>query len=218
MAGRNRRAVHRPGELTFGRRELRDLFAAWVALSVAFAIFVVGGPEPLLADASLAASLLGICAATVGVGMILHEVAHKVVAVRFGQIAAFRADYGMLGVAILSAMLGFIFAAPGAVHHRGRITDRENGLIALAGPATNLGLVVAFAPLLLAEGVLWTIGAFGVFVNAFLAAFNMIPYGPLDGRTVVTWSKSAFAVAFLVSVGLTAATLLTIGMPLPGRA
>lgn len=197
----------------FSERELLDLAIAWGVLSIAFAIFF-GRPERLAADPGFAVWLTVLSALTVGVGFMLHELAHKVVAVRFGQVAEFRADYGMLFVAVLSALIGFIFAAPGAVHHRGRITEREHGLIAVAGPVTNLVLAVLFAPLLLLGGVLWQIGALGILVNAFLAAFNMIPYGPLDGKTVIGWSKAVFAVTLLASVGLTVLTLLTIGIPL----
>ena len=150
----------------FSTRELRDLLAAWLALGLAFALFLerpsafaaatAPGLDTIVAfGGALLRSLL-----TVGVGFLLHELAHKVVAVRFGQIAEFRADYGMLGLAIAAGLAGFLFAAPGAVYHRGRITPRENGLIALAGPVTNLALVAVFAPLLLAPGFLGRVGLF----------------------------------------------------------
>jgi Zn-dependent protease len=186
---------------------------AWLALSIAFTIFI-GRPSVIAAEPSWAARLFAICVLSVGVAFMLHELAHKLTAIRFGQLAEFRADYGMLGVAIVGAMAGFIFAAPGAVHHVGRITDRENGLIALAGPATNVALVAVFAPLLLVDGFGRSVGAFGVFVNAFLAAFNLIPFGPLDGRTVYRWHPGVFAIAFLGSIALAVGVFLAIGFPI----
>lgn len=184
--------------MRFSGRELVDLAAAWVALGVAFSIFFVRGLAVGEVVAFLPASL-----ATVGVAFLLHELAHKVVAVRYGQIAEFRADYGMLFVAVMSALAGFIFAAPGAVHHRGRITPRENGIISLAGPVTNLLLLVPFAALALsgADPAVggYTVGTLGVGINGFLAAFNMIPYGPLDGKTVLRWNKAAYLAVFLPS-------------------
>ncbi|WP_336363359.1 zinc metalloprotease [Halalkalicoccus salilacus] len=188
------------GSIRFSGGELRDLLLAWIALGVAFALFFAGGASGVTRGSFL--PLLFISMLTAGVGFLLHELAHKVVAVRFGQRAAFKADYGMLFIAIASAMAGFIFAAPGAVHHRGRITKRENGLIALAGPVTNLVLAVAFVPLLLGGGFLARLGLYGVGINLLLAAFNMIPFGPLDGRTVLSWSLPVFALAFGVSVAL----------------
>ncbi|MFC6725943.1 metalloprotease, partial [Halobium palmae] len=87
--------------IRFGSRELIDLLVAWVALGVAFAVFFAGGGtgflQGLLAGEGLA--LLVVSLSTAGVGFLLHELAHKVVAVRFGQVAEFRADYGMLFVA-----------------------------------------------------------------------------------------------------------------------
>jgi Zn-dependent protease len=196
--------------------ELRDLAAAWVALTVAFVVLLFRR-QLFTADAVVVAALFGMCALTAGVGFLLHELAHKVVAQHFGQVAEFRADYQMLGLAILSAMVGFLFAAPGAVVHRGRITAREHGLIAIAGPVTNLVLTGLFAVgfvLAPAESLLWTIASLGVWINAFLAGFNMIPYGPLDGKTVLDWNKAVFAVAFVVMVGLAVVVVFTNVVPL----
>ena len=183
--------------MNFSTRELRDLAIAWIALGVAFTFFFGGGVSVLQSGGFI--TLFAISMATAGVGFLLHEVAHKVVAVRYGQIAEFRADYGMLFLAIASSLAGFLFAAPGAVHHRGRLTDREHGLIALAGPVTNLGLAAIFLPTLL---VFPRVGAYGVGINLLLAGFNMLPLGPLDGKTVFRWSKLVFAAVFLPSAGL----------------
>ena len=191
----------------FYRQEIRDLVVAWLALGLAFALFL-GRPlafgvvrDPTTSSLVAFGGLILMSLLTVGVGFLLHELAHKVVAVRFDQVAAFRADYGMLGLAIAGGLAGFLFAAPGAVYHRGRITARENGLIAVAGPVTNLVLAVAFAPLLLVPGFVGVVGAYGVRINLILAGFNMLPWGPLDGRKVLAWSKPVFAAVFVVSVG-----------------
>jgi Zn-dependent protease len=191
--------------LTFTKRELLDLVAAWIALSVAFAALLFG-PRFVFTDFAL--TFVAVSAASSGVGFMIHELAHKVVAIRYGQVAHFRADYGMLFVALMSGFAGFLFAAPGAVVHRGRITERENGLIALAGPMTNLALLGAFVPLsVLAGGILGLVGAVGVYVNALLAGFNLIPFGPLDGRSVLRWNKLVWAACFVPSVGLAVAIL-----------
>lgn len=205
------RTERRGSGIRFSRRELGDLLIAWVALGVAFTLFL--NPQlltELLAGAvgvGALARVLALSLLTVGAGFLLHELAHKVVAVRFGQVAAFRADYRMLGLAILVALAGFLFAAPGAVYHRGRITDRENGLIALAGPLTNVALAGLFVPLALAPGFPGAVGRMGVFVNVLLAAFNMLPFGPLDGRKVLAWNRLVFGVV-LATTGAVSAGLL----------
>ncbi|QLG62315.1 zinc metalloprotease [Halorarum salinum] len=198
--------------LSFSAAERRDLLVAWLALGVAFALFFLGG-GPALTNALSAGEVGALTSAfvvsllTAGVAFLLHELAHKVVAVRFGQQAAFRADYGMLFLAVVSALAGFLFAAPGAVHHRGHITPRQHGLIALAGPATNVVLGALFLPLWVVGtriglGPLGLVGSYGVAVNFFLAAFNLIPFGPLDGATVRKWSTPIWLVSFLVSAVL----------------
>jgi Zn-dependent protease len=152
---------------------------------------------------------------TAGVAFLLHELAHKVVAVRFDQVAEFRADYGMLFVAIMGAIIGFIFAAPGAVYHRGRVSERELGLIAVAGPVTNLVLAAVFVPLYLVGtgsglGLLALVGGRGIVINLFLAAFNMLPFGSLDGKTVFGWSKLVFAATFGTSAVFAVAAFLLV--------
>jgi Zn-dependent protease len=205
--------------LAFDGKELFDLVVAWLALGLAFTLFIerslVQGlqTDPTTIQLGSLAGVFGLSLATVGVGFLLHELAHKVVAVRFGQVANFRADYGMLFLAIMGGVVGFLFAAPGAVYHRGRISVRENGLIAAAGPITNLVLAGAF----LAIGVLGVregmgfvsrLGSFGLTINLLLAGFNMIPWGPLDGRKVLDWGIVPYLAVAVPSVGLAALVFL----------
>ncbi|MFW5939602.1 MAG: metalloprotease [Halolamina sp.] len=191
---------------------MQDLLIAWLALGFAFAIFFAGGGNAAIAlltgSPTAFAIALVVSLLTAGVGFLLHELGHKVLAVRYGNVAAFRAEYNMLFLAVMSAFLGFIFAAPGAVHHRGRLTARQHGLIALAGPAVNLVLAVVFVPLwvggvALDSGLLVELGGKGLAVNLFLAAFNMIPFGALDGKTVIGWSKAVWTAVFVPSVAIT---------------
>lgn len=212
------------GGISFSARETRDLVIAWLALGVAFTLFLLvtasGGVSPVglldLVGTGLFVELLVLSLLTAGVGFLLHELAHKVVAIRFGQAAEFRADYTMLGLALAAALVGFLFAAPGAVYHAGRITKRESAGIALAGPLTNVALAGLFLPVfLLADGgFLFRAGQLGVTLNAVLAGFNMIPFGPLDGRKVLDWSTVGFGASFLLCAGVAVASFLYVGFPI----
>ena len=210
--------------LEFSEREIRDLVVAWLALGVAFTLLLerqlvaaldLGGQLTSLSPGAVAETLL-VSLLTVGVGFLLHELAHKVVAVRFGQVAAFRADYRMLGFAVVGALVGFLFAAPGAVVHRGRITAKQNGLIALAGPVTNLLLAVVFLVPFLAvlaagtSGFLAEVASRGLQINLLLAGFNMLPFGPLDGRKIRAWSTLVWAVVAIPSLVLAVGALFVL--------
>jgi Zn-dependent protease len=206
--------------LRFSGRELRDFGVAWVALAAAFTFFIastVGLGSPLALVARIGSGfLLTVFVAsflTVGLAFLLHELAHKVVAIHYEQVAEFRADYTMLALAVGAGLAGFLFAAPGAVYHRGYLTSQENAFIALAGPFTNVLLAVAFYPLFLFGGFFGDVGQLGVTINAALAGFNMIPFGPLDGRKVRDWSLLGFSLAFLLCAGAAVLALLFVGFP-----
>jgi len=73
-------------------------------------------------------------------------------------------------------------------------------------------LPVYLAGIGLGVDLLSTLGRFGIVINLFLAAFNLVPFGPLDGKTVKQWSTPVWLGTFLVSAGLTVGSLLTIGL------
>lgn len=173
--------------MKFSQKEVKDLVKAWAAITIAFAILLRGSIG--LIEAVLISGL------TVGIGFLLHELAHKFVAQRYRCWAEFHADDKMLIFAIISAFLGFIFAAPGAVYIRGHVNLRQNGIIAAAGPITNLLLVVVFFFLIPFNAA---IGGYGALINSWLALFNMIPIWQLDGAKVWRWNK----VVFVILIGL----------------
>jgi len=201
------------------RREEADLFVAWMAIALAFTIINLT-PYGILGPVNPISPLNGliyfaIALLTVGIGFILHEMAHKFMAIRFGYWAEFVKDNTMLLIAVvMAALVGFVFAAPGATviySKDGRsLTREENGLISAAGPVTNLVLCGVFAVLffivggitaLKAGSLLAMIGLAGVQINAMLAAFNLLPVSVLDGRKVLAWNALVFGVLIVVAFG-----------------
>ena len=96
--------------------------------------------------------------------------------------------------------------APGAVMVVGNTTKSQFGKIALAGPVTNVALwLLGLVAILVGLGeisILAMILTPWMWGNAFLAVFNMLPFGPLDGRKIKTWSDSIFWTWMIICVGL----------------
>jgi Zn-dependent protease len=192
-------------------REWRDLAIAWFAITLAFTL-IFRWAGMLLTDFIL---VFLISSLTVGVGFILHELAHKFTAMHYGYWAEFRKDNLMLLVAVaMAALAGFVFAAPGAtVIYGSNLSRRENGWISASGAITNLLLAIPFIALaLLGRDLLPIIGVMGWKVNAMLASFNMLPVGPLDGKKVLAWSPGVFLLLIVVAFGV---LVLSYIAPLP---
>jgi len=175
--------------------EIKHLLIAWVAISFAFAILLRGYGNIL--------ELFLVSLITVGVSFLLHELAHKIVAQHYGLWAEFRMDPTMLVLAIVSAFIGFLFAAPGAVQIFGYyISKKQNGHISLAGPLTNIVLALIFLSLSFNSGFLGLIGTFGFYINILLAAFNLLPFWVLDGKKVWDWNPTVYAIVAIPIFGL----------------
>jgi Zn-dependent protease len=193
-------------------RERRDLIIAWLAISIAFTLIFIRPSGKVIPEVYLL--FFGISLVTVGIGFVLHEMAHKFTAMKYGFWAEFRRDNLMLVVAVaLAALVGVVFAAPGATMIYGpAITRQQNGRISAAGPVTNLILCIPFAILLFVGqyipltvfslNVISLIGLIGLQVNAMIAFFNMLPVSVLDGRKVLAWNKGVFAVLFIAAMAL----------------
>ena len=212
--------------------EKKDLVIAWLALAAAFtlgasgilAVFMQGfsalSPEKMLLTFVIALI-------TVGLSFVLHELAHKFAAIKFGYWAEFRKSPQMLVIAVAVAVItGIVFAAPGAtvINTAGRpLSKRENGIISVSGPLVNVLLIIPFAVIMFVgiflggvdavagglffnpftvPGFLLYLGLIGCQINAMLAFFNMLPVGPLDGKKILAWKPVIFAVIFVISLFL----------------
>ena len=157
-------------------------------ISLAFAIVMTGFSFSINFLIAIFVSAL-----TVGVGFLLHELAHKLVAQKYHCKAEFRSFDQMLVLALAMSFFGFVFAAPGAVMIHGHITRSQYGKISAAGPLTNFIVAVLFLPLAFSQIPLAaTIGFYGATINSWLGIFNLIPFGNFDGRKIFYWNKFAY--------------------------
>lgn len=186
-------------------REIKELLIAWILISITFAIVRSTSIEQTSITEFISKeffTMIIISAITVGLGFLLHELAHKVVAQHYRCWAEFRADMTMLIIALLMSFLGFVFIAPGAVMIYGNINKRQNGIISLAGPVTNIIIALLFLPLLFINitSPLWKeVVSSGFIINTWLGLFNMIPLWNFDGAKIWRWSKIAYFMTTIIS-------------------
>ena len=187
-----RRLYHTPSAKMFEKGEIYHLLAATAIISIvglSLFLFSTGSPPSLaLAVAGLTASFLA------------HELAHKLWAMRKGLNAGFRIYPlgAILTVITAIPIIPIKFIAPGIVHVEGLMSSKDSGTIALAGPLTNILIASALYITYLAGSIVLAYRL--AELNSYLAFFNLLPLGPLDGGKVIQWSRKAWLTAFLASI------------------
>lgn len=146
----------------------------------------------------------------------LHEFGHAIAAYRLGDDTAKRAGrltinplahidrFGSVVLPLIMGLMGgpiFAFAKPVPYNpNRLRNPQRDEVLVAFAGPAANIlqavaGAIlcrllwkVAFTSIVTGGVMYWAYQLFSiyVYVNCSLAFFNLIPLPPLDGSSIVS--------------------------------
>ena len=146
------------------------LLAILGLLTYDLAIGLPGGPTVA------AVTVAGLAAVVFFGSVLLHELAHSIVARRYGL----RVD----GITLW--LLGGVSRLEGEVPTAGAAAR-----IAIAGPAVSLGLAVGFGALALAADglglpavVAAAVGWLAV-INGVVAAFNLVPAAPLDGGRIL---------------------------------
>jgi len=198
----------KPGK--FSRIEIKHLLISIGVLTIAFAfaltklkqnnIFLVTNIDALLYLIPL--SFFGIVTA-----FFFHELSHKFMAQKHGLWAEYRMfPQGLLLALILGFFTPLVFAAPGAVMFRGGSRTFETGQIAVAGPLANIIIAMITLPIylfvLFEESMIGEIVAFICLINAFLATFNLLPFGPLDGVKVIRWNATVWVILFIIAIAI----------------
>jgi Zn-dependent protease len=191
------------GKRRFSPTEIRDIAIAVGVLSVAF--FVILYDRSYFSDDRTTnfIAIFGLALLLVLLSFMVHELAHKVTAQRYGAWAEFRMYPQGLLMALVFSMFGFLFAAPGAVYISGAIDRARNGKISAAGPASNL-IIAAVASVLwyTTEGLTSDIFGLFAFVNAFFAVFNMLPIAPMDGSKIYPWNMPVYVMMFAAGAAM----------------
>lgn len=191
-------------KMGIGKEELKHIAIAVLVLSVSFTILYRNAVGFFSSNWVL--NLLGWFAfslVAVTCSFLLHELAHKFVAQKMGAWAEFRMYPAGLIMGLIMSVIGFLIAAPGAVMISGRINDKDNGLISIAGPVVNGALAVIFLALALkTTGAIMVLFYLIANLNIILAIFNMLPIMPFDGSKVYKWNKAVYFVTAGILVAL----------------
>jgi Zn-dependent protease len=219
-----------------GTTELMELLISFIVLATAFSIIRVRGNINALTPDIILISGLG-----VGTGFLLHELAHKFVAQRYGYWAEFKLWLPGLILTLIMSFMGFIIAMPGAVMiHKTSNTPQssyaynenddaywdnlekkignEDLWISIAGPITNIILAaIFFSAFMYFRGsvplydLMMEAFSYAFFINLSLAAFNLLPIRPMDGEKIFR-ANSIFWVIIAIPTILAALYMMFGGM------
>ncbi len=193
---------------SFRRREIEELLLS--AFIIAFLFTIKSFLYTDLLDFLI---LLAIFFIILAPAFILHEISHKIVAIRLGYIAFYSIYPSALLWSILLTLLfpgPTVFAATGAVNIislDGFYRKRDIEKISAAGPITNIILSIIFY-------ILYKIAVFSgnsfdlpsiilrysSSLNIQLALFNLLPFYPLDGSKIASSNLIFYITLFVVTL------------------
>ncbi len=192
---RVRNRIYRIGRYSFSRTEVVHLAVAYVMISLTLFVH-----NMKIFDVDNIYQFMIVNFFTIGFGFLFHEMGHKFTAQYYGFISEFRADFMMLGIMFVFALFSpVILLAPGAVMILGRLSMKQNGIVSVAGPLVNLTLafiysVIAYIFMPSMGSLFGQILLIGIYINAFLGIFNMLPFWVLDGKKVLAWNWKIYLV------------------------
>jgi len=190
------------GSVYFSPKELKHLAVAVLlvmGVGLSYGFFTDG----LSGNLTVLLSALAVILTT---SFFAHEIAHKVTAQRRGLWAEFRLTLwgAVLTLVFMVLPVTFKLISPGAVMISGPASMDEIGKISIAGPATNIVLSIALLGTAFFVPTFFFVFVLGALINGFIAVFNLIPFGILDGFKIFNWNKTVWALAFTASAALTA--------------
>jgi len=190
------------GRIYFSPKELKHLAVAVLlvmGVGLSYGFFTDG----LSGNLTVLLSALAVILTT---SFFAHEIAHKITAQRRGLWAEFRLTLwgAVLTLVFMVLPVTFKLISPGAVMISGPASMDEIGKISIAGPATNIVLSIALLGTAFFVPNFFFVFVLGALINGFIAVFNLIPFGILDGFKIFNWNKTVWALAFTASAALTA--------------
>jgi len=174
----------------FTLREIKELLISALVIT-----FVIAWPDVFGVRGILNFSLLFLF---VGLGFLVHEIAHKLTAQSLGAWSEFVMwKTGLLIALFLKLFTGTTIIAPGATLWAKPFASTEDeGKVSVAGPLANIFLAFLFNIL----SPIFPIFKIGAFINGQLALFNLIPFPPLDGIKVLFWNPIVWIISVVLAI------------------
>lgn len=198
--------LRRKGGFYFSPKELKHIgIAALLIIGIGFSIGVYGNLSGNFYP-QWSLDMMAVFAVLMTASFLIHEIAHKVMAQKRGLWAEFRLTMWGAVLTLASVFLPFKMITPGAMMIAG--SPDKDGIvkISVAGPITNIlfsTVLLALAFTLPIPGVYAIVLLFTAYINSFMAVFNLIPFGVLDGYKIFSMNKAMWAAVFIPSLLLT---------------
>jgi Zn-dependent protease len=149
-------------------------------------------------DLDLVTVLIFVCVG--GITTILHDLAHKYGAYRYGCITEYKVwGLGTFTMLFTAWLFGNAFAKPSRTLVRSEkiLSPEKAAIIKLAGPLMSLGVAIVFLFLIPLGGLFAFAGSTGFSMNLLNSVFSLVPVKPNDGVEVYTWNKLVWAIMFI---------------------
>jgi Zn-dependent protease len=183
----------------FSYKEIKHL-SIGILLVAGVGLSLIGFQSSVFGDYAL----LAIYMAMFTTSFFMHEMAHKAVAQKYGLWAEFRLTLIGALLTLLSIVPSFIkIISPGAVMVAGSSNREIMGKTSVAGPVTNIIIattLLGITPVIPAYASMLGLIAF---FNGWIAIFNLLPVGILDGHKIFTWDKKIWTLSFVISLAVT---------------
>ena len=197
------------GRVYFSPKEVKHLaVAGFLVMGIGLSGMLYASVFGFADDVLAGLPFFGVFAVILTASFLGHEVAHKVAAQNRGLWAEFRLTMWGAILTLISVISPlFKIISPGTVMVSGSSSNEVMGKVSVAGPTVNIVLSAAFFGFAFLSASLlpqlYVILLFAAFLNAFMALFNLIPVGILDGFKIYSWNKRVWAMVFAASVALT---------------
>jgi hypothetical protein len=171
----------------------RELVVAMSCLVLFSIAFVIADRMTLLPGNILFYLVVG------GFVVIAHDLGHRLIAYRLKVNAEFKFwGLGSATMLLTSWLFGLVFAQPSRVIiEKGEHNAEDMASVMLAGPAISLALSIIFLLMTPLGEAARSIGLLGFSMNMVTVVYSLMPFDPMDGKSIFAWNRAYWAILFL---------------------